>query len=89
MDSNSKVFIAGSQGMVGSAIKRNLESKQYDKIEQSYHYLIKMPMDNVNEENVQKLKNEYDHTCKSLETLKATTPISIYYNELCELEKSI
>jgi len=46
-------------------------------------------MDNVNEENVQKLKNEYDHTCKSLETLKATTPISIYYNELCELEKSI
>ena len=32
MDSNSKVFIAGSQGMVGSAIKRNLESKQYDKI---------------------------------------------------------
>ena len=72
-----------------SEIEAMLSSKQYDKIEQSYHYLIKMPMDNVNEENVQKLKNEYDHTCKSLETLKATTPISIYYNELCELEKSI
>ena len=32
MDSNSKVFIAGAQGMVGSAIKRNLESKNYNDI---------------------------------------------------------
>ena len=72
-----------------SDIEALLVSKQYDKIENSYHYLIKMPMDNVNEENVQKLKNEYDHTRASLDILKATTPVSIYYNELCELEKSI
>jgi len=32
MDSNSKIFIAGAQGMVGSAIKRNLESKHYNDI---------------------------------------------------------
>ena len=32
MDSNSRVFIAGAQGMVGSAIKRNLESKNYNDI---------------------------------------------------------
>ena len=32
MDSNSRVFIAGAQGMVGSAIKRNLESKHYNDI---------------------------------------------------------
>ena len=32
MDNNSKVFIAGSQGMVGSAIKRNLEAKNYNDI---------------------------------------------------------
>ena len=32
MDSNSRVFIAGAQGMVGSAIKRNLESKHYNEI---------------------------------------------------------
>ena len=72
-----------------SDIEALLVSKQYDKIENSYHYLIKMPMDNVNEENVQKLKNEYDHTRSSLDILKATTPVSMYYNELCELEKSI
>ena len=32
MDSNSRVFIAGAQGMVGSAIKRNLESKNFNDI---------------------------------------------------------
>ena len=32
MDSNSRVFIAGAQGMVGSSIKRNLESKHYNEI---------------------------------------------------------
>jgi len=29
MDKNSKIYIAGHQGMVGSAIKRNLEAKGY------------------------------------------------------------
>ncbi len=32
MDNDSKVFIAGSQGMVGSAIRRNLEEKNYSQI---------------------------------------------------------
>ncbi len=64
-------------------------SKQYDKIENNFNYLIKMPMDMVNEENVEKLKNEYEYTTQCLETLKQTTIISMYYKELCELEKSI
>jgi GDP-L-fucose synthase len=29
MDKNSKIYIAGHKGMVGSAIKRNLEAKGY------------------------------------------------------------
>lgn len=32
MDKNSKIYIAGHNGMVGSAIKRNLESKGYTNI---------------------------------------------------------
>jgi len=32
MDKNSKIYIAGHNGMVGSAIKRNLESKGYNNI---------------------------------------------------------
>jgi len=32
MDSNSKVFVAGHKGLVGSAIIRNLESKHYENV---------------------------------------------------------
>ena len=32
MDNNSKVFVAGHNGLVGSAIIRNLEAKHYIKI---------------------------------------------------------
>ena len=32
MDSNSKVFVAGHKGLVGSAIVRNLQSKGYENI---------------------------------------------------------
>ena len=32
MDSNSKIFVAGHKGLVGSAIVRNLQSKGYDNI---------------------------------------------------------
>ena len=32
MDNDSKVFVAGHNGLVGSAIKRNLESKNYNNI---------------------------------------------------------
>ena len=32
MDNNSKVFVAGHNGLVGSAIIRNLKSKHYDDI---------------------------------------------------------
>ena len=32
MDSNSKVFLAGHKGLVGSAIIRNLESKHYENV---------------------------------------------------------
>ena len=66
-----------------------LTEKNYDKIENSYHYLVKMPMDTVNEENVEKLKNDFDSTKQALEDLKNTTIVSMYYKELCELDKAI
>ena len=70
-------------------IEKILTSKEYDKIENSYQYLVKMPMDMVNEENIIKLKNEYDSTKESLDKLISTSHITMYYEELCELEKTI
>jgi len=70
-------------------IENILLNKSYDKIDDSYNYLIKMPMDMVNEENIEKMKNEYDNTRNTFNILKQTTIVEMYYNELCELEKSI
>ena len=68
-----------------------LYKKQYIKQNDTYHYLIRLPMDSVNIENVEKLKKERDEIFKELETLKATTIQELWCNEikgfLIELEK--
>ena len=66
-----------------------LEKKKYDKIENSYHYLVKMPMDMVNEENVEKIKSEYDATKEAIDVLTKMTNVNMYYKELVELEEAI
>ena len=48
-----------------------------------------MPMDSVNEENVEHLKREYEKTQKELDILKNTDIIDMYYDELCELEEML
>ena len=74
-----------------SVIETMLTEKKYDRLEHKggYHYLIKMPMDMVNEENVEKLKQDVDTTKEVLEQLRQKNIIDIYYQELCELEKTI
>ena len=68
-------------------INEMLETKKYDKMDNSYNYLVKMPMDSVNEENVEQLKNEYDKTLADLEDLKNKDIIDTYYEELEELKE--
>ena len=46
-----------------------------------------MPMDSVNEENVERLKHLFETTQHNLELLKSTTSVETYYKELCELEE--
>ena len=66
-----------------------LEKKKYDKIENSYHYLVKMSMDMVNEENVEKLKSDYDATKEAIDALAKMSNVNMYYKELVELEEAI
>lgn len=65
-----------------------LEEKEYDTIDddEEYHYLTKMPMDSVSEENVSKLANE--HQCKETELMivKNTTIQQMWLKELTNLE---
>jgi DNA topoisomerase-2 len=61
-----------------------LQTKGYDIIsdDTNYHYLIKMPMDSVTEENVEKLLKERGAKETELETIKSTTINKMWLNEL-------
>ena len=72
-----------------SEIAQLLSNKEYDKYENSYNYLTKMPMDSLNEENVNKLKNEHDRINEKLQELLGKTITQMYIEELEELEKII
>jgi DNA topoisomerase-2 len=65
-----------------------LEKMKFDKLEDDdhYKYLVKMPMDSVNKENVEKLLKERDDKERQIEELKAKTLEQLYYEELDELK---
>ena len=61
-----------------------LEDKKYDKLENDdeYKYLLKMPMDSVTDENVERLMNETKNKEKELEYLSTKTINQIWNEEL-------
>jgi DNA topoisomerase-2 len=66
--------------------------KQQDKkngSEYNYNYLIKMPMDSVSKENVEKLNKEHKNKTKMLDEIKRMSIYEMWYKELDELEKLI
>jgi DNA topoisomerase-2 len=71
-----------------------LQTKGYQKVisennvvDEEYKYLVKMPMDSVSEENVEKLLNEYDRKQAELAEIKATTCQQMWLRELNALEQ--
>ena len=66
-----------------------LKSKEYDIMDDDgeYKYLLKMPMDSVTEENVEKLMNECGDKKAELEVIKATTIHKMWLNELAKLRE--
>jgi len=66
-----------------------LENKGYDKLndDAEYKYLVKMPMDSVTEENVEKLLKEKGEKEVELETLKSTNANKMWVSELDNLRK--
>lgn len=65
-----------------------LEDKDYDIIDddKEYKYLIKMPMDSVSEENVEKLLQEHNKKNEELIIVKSTTTEQMWISELIILE---
>ena len=77
------------RGKKKSVISELLKSKQYSVIDDDddYKYLVKMPMDSVSQENVEKLMKEQGNKELELSTIKATTIQNMWKRELDELEK--
>ena len=68
-------------------IVRILESMKFDKVEDSYNYLIKMAMDSVSEENIEKIMKEQGDLSDFLKILNSKTIESIWLEELDKFEK--
>jgi DNA topoisomerase-2 len=71
----------------GAVVTQLLEEMGFDKIEDNYNYLIKLPMDSVTEENVEKLIKQHQDKSQELETLIDTEITSMWVKELTELVK--
>ena len=83
-------FIAGSIQISNKSKKdilEQLEKKEYPKVEDSYDYLIKMPIYNLTKERIEELKKDRDTKMEDFQALKNTTEREIYLSELKELEK--
>ena len=75
-------------------IIKMLETKGYQKIvnennvvDEDYKYLVRMPMDSVSEENVEKLNNEHKNKTQELAEIKAMTCQQMWLRELDALEQ--
>jgi DNA topoisomerase-2 len=66
-----------------------LKDKNYDKIEgdEDYKYLVKMPMDSVTEENIDKLLKDKKNKETELEKIKNMTINKMWLNELNNLKE--
>lgn len=65
-----------------------LQSKEYDTTDddEEFKYLVRMPMDSVSEENVEKLLKEHQEKEDELERIKSTTIQQMWLSELEILE---
>ena len=64
-----------------------LKARNYQVVDEDtdYKYLVRLPMDSVTEENIAKIMQERDRKNGELETLKSTTEIQLWLNELAVL----
>lgn len=70
-------------------VREILADKSYDTVDgdSSYKYLVKLPMDSVTEENVEKLLKEKGGKESELEELHKTTETQMWLAELTELRR--
>jgi DNA topoisomerase-2 len=76
--------------MVQTLKERKYDTQQGDDGDSSsagYKYLLKLPMDSVSEENVEKLRTEKEKKEKELAHLESKTTQNLWQDDLAELEE--
>ena len=88
LSNRAKYILATLDGSVdlrrknASAVHELLTSKGYDLLDGDFKYLIKMPMDSVTQENVDKILKEKSDAETELDVLKKTTLETMWLSEL-------
>ena len=70
----------------GMQVHDLLQSRGYEKIDEDYKYLTKMPMDSVTDENVEAIMREKENLEQELRRLLSTTVEQMWFAELEALE---
>lgn len=70
-----------------SQIIEGIEAMGLDKIDESYDYLLRMPIYSLTKEMYEKLKEDFKLKKEEIKTLEATDPKDMYIDDLNELKK--
>jgi hypothetical protein len=63
-------------------IERLLDQKHYSRVDSDFDYLLRLRMDTVSNERVQKILNERDQTAQMLADLRQTTAAQLWMRDL-------
>ena len=70
------------RGKKSEVVNQLLEEKQYDKIDDSFNYLTKLPLDSVIKENIEKILKDYELKDICVKELKNKKIEDIWLDEL-------
>ena len=70
----------------GAQLEQLLTGKAYDTVEGTFHYLVKMSMDSMCQENVDHLRQQYEAKQKELTITETTTAQAMWLLELKDLD---
>jgi len=94
LSNRAKYIMANLDGTIDLRKKKKAEvdallvSQQFVKIDGDYDYLVKMPMDSVTNENVEKIMKEKGELETEVETLRKMTVEEIWTKELVAFEEA-
>ena len=72
-----------------AVLEKELEDKKYDKIDESYSYLLSMPIHSLTMEKLEELKKEEENTKNRLEYYRSITVEELWENELKKLLEAL